>query len=397
MGHSTIVLPGRHPATFLFMLTLAMLMTSLFQRPTLFMGVPRVWKKLHAPLHAIIAAAAADSPGHVPSPAVLASAVGLDRCRLGLVGAAPMHPSISEFFDTSVALPIFNLYGMTENFALSHCTTERWQKAGTVGKANPYCVASLADGTDEIQVSSRASMLGYVYNPAQTQAAMGPNGMVYTGDVGAVDDDGFLTIVGRIKELIITAGGENIAPVNIEDALKLESAAFSNAVVVGEGRKFLSVLLTLTTAADGVGGFTDRLVGTAAEVDPLCKTVGEASVSDVWMHFIDGAVDRANSAAISRAQQVKKWELLPTDLSINGGELGPTLKLIRPVVTQKYAKLIDSCYGVISKSSVRENQEIKRSSFYRVSARGRWWVAFVRPSTGRGGVRSIPPVTSRVR
>lgn len=285
---------------------------------------------------------------------------GLGNCKLGLVGASSIQPSISEFFTRAVGLPIFDVYGMTENFGLSHCNTERWRKIGTVGRPNPYCNASLSVSTGEILVGSRATMAGYMHSPEQTADMLGPNGVVRTGDIGAVDDDGFVTVVGRIKELIITAGGEKVAPVIIEDNIKSESSAFSNAVVVGEGRKFLSVLLTLTTAADGDGGYTDKLVGAAADVDSKCTTVGDASTSDVWMHYIDGAIERANANAISRMQQVKKWGLLPTDLSILGGELGPTLKLVRPAVTQTYAKLIDSFYGVISKTSVTRKVKIKR-------------------------------------
>ena len=159
-------------------------------------------------------------------------------------------------------------------------------------------------------------------------------------------------VLGRIKELIITAGGENVAPVMIEDHIKKELPCVSNAIVIGDKRKYLTVFLTFKVVIEtGTEKPTDTLAPGAVE---WCRTIGSrsTSVSEIIsgpdhrvMRAIQGGIDRANKSAVSRAANVQKWTILPVDVSIPGGELGPTLKLKRFYFNKKYSYAIDKLYS----------------------------------------------------
>ena len=161
---------------------------------------------------------------------------------------------------------------------------------------------------------------------------------------------GFVSITGRIKELIITAGGENVPPVLIEDALKDAMPALSNAMVIGDKRKFLTVLLTLQADVDLESGVpTKKLTGhaleTCKEIGSTATTTEEARDDPKWKAYIDAGVKKANSQATSRAQNVGKWALLTEDFSEAGGELTPTLKLKRSVAAEKHSAAIEKMYA----------------------------------------------------
>ena len=179
----------------------------------------------------------------------------------------------------------------------------------------------------------RNVMMGYLGQPEKTAEAIDEEGYLHSGDLGIKDESGFFGITGRIKELIITAGGENIPPVIIEDFIKKELPCVSNVILIGDRRKFLTCLLTMKTEVDpDTQEPLDTLSKPALE---WCETIGSKAnnVQDVLapdpavMRAIEQGIQRANGYATSRAQKVQKWALVQKDFSLPGGELGPTLKV----------------------------------------------------------------------
>eukprot|EP00040_Diaphanoeca_grandis_P015989 m.82265 g.82265 ORF g.82265 m.82265 type:complete len:616 (-) comp25502_c0_seq1:258-2105(-) len=310
-------------------------------KPTWFIGVPRVWEKFCAGLKP---ACGVGGPLHGKPTVYARGALGLQAVKAAFAGSAPVDDDILTFFD-SIDIAICDIYGMTENFALSHCNVEGERKYGSVGRSVPGGETKLADGTNEILTRSRSTMLGYMYNEEKTVESIDSEGWLHTGDVGSLNDEGFYTIVGRIKELIITAGGENCAPVVLEAALKKHLPAISNVMMIGDKRKFISCVFTLQCTPTATGGFTDQLDGASAKVDPDAKTIKDAQASAVWKKYLDDGVAKANEEAISKAQQTKKWIILSSEFSIPTGELGPTLKLKRIEVNKNFEKEIEGIYA----------------------------------------------------
>ncbi|XP_036383253.1 long-chain-fatty-acid--CoA ligase ACSBG2-like [Megalops cyprinoides] len=351
-------------------------------RPTSFLGVPRVWEKMQESMKATGAkvsmvrkkvAAWAKSIGlqagynhmngnlTVPWGYTLANnlvfkkvrlALGLDRCKACFTGAAPITKDTLEYF-MSLNIPLYELYGMSESTG-PH--TISWQGAYRImscGKVVTGCRTKLdkidEEGNGEICFWGRHVFMGYLNMPEKTEEALDQEGWLHSGDLGKHIND-FLFITGRIKELIITAGGENIPPVPIEDAVKEEVSIISNAMLVGDKRKFLSMLLTLKCNVDDAGEPTHEL--TPATVD-FCQRRGVTAirVSDITAkkepaiyQAIQEGIERVNTRATSNAQKIQKWAILERDFSISGGELGPTMKLKRPVVLKMYEDIINKFY-----------------------------------------------------
>jgi len=315
--------------------------------PTIFIGVPRVWEKMYDALRAAIKA----NPKFDGNPALM-GAVGLSKVKAALVGAAPMQEAVFHFFDKH-GLEIQEVYGMTENTAVSHLSCPGMRKVGTVGRPTVFGTVKLDPNTNEILVKCRANMMGYMKNPEKTQETFDEDGWLKTGDIGAVETgpqaeanvDGYYRIVGRIKELIITAGGENIPPVLIESEIKQKLPMISNAVVIGDRQKMLVLLLTLKLKPTPTGAWTDQLDLESAAFDSSCTTLAEAKMSKKWQAAIDAAVSEFNAKiATSRAQNIRGWALLDTDFTPNV-ELTPTLKLKREVVHTRYSTVIRGLYG----------------------------------------------------
>jgi len=316
-------------------------------RPTMMVAVPRVWEKFEA--------ATRGMDGQVPKPQML-ELLGLDQVKLAIVGAAPIAATTLHWFE-ELGLAINEIYGMTENTAFATMSYPTRRKVGAVGiptlapdtQDHQLC---LYPGTNEICTRSRATMMGYMHNPEKTVDAIDAEGWLHTGDIGAIDDSGFISIVGRIKEMIISAGGENMAPVLIEEILKKELPALSNVMVVGDRQKYVIALMTLKLEPDPANprGFGDKLAAEAAAVDPSATTVAEALSSKVWQAYLSEGVERANTQIISRAQNVRKFAVLSTDFSpspalAERAELTPTLKLKRDVAHKNFAKDIKETYG----------------------------------------------------
>ena len=313
-------------------------------RPTLFFGVPRIWEKFHAGVAQKLGAAtgvkkrlatwAMDVAGQVhalrdrgqPLPRLLGAqyelanklvlskvkaAIGFDRARTLISGAAPIAPDVLAFF-AKLDLPIREIYGQSEDTGPTSYNLPGRTKLGSVGAPLPGLEVRIADD-GEICVRGPNVFLGYYKEPEATAECL-HDGWLLSGDLGAFDPDGFLTITGRKKEIIITAGGKNIAPKNIEAAIK-QSPFVGEAVVIGDRRKFLTALITL---ADGVSG--DARTAIQAQIDTVNET-------------------------LARVEQVKKFAILERPFGIDTGELTPTLKIKRKVVAQKYAPQIEAMYA----------------------------------------------------
>jgi long-chain-fatty-acid--CoA ligase ACSBG len=278
-------------------------------------------------------------------------ALGFDECTSFFTGAAPTSKETFMFFG-ALGISISELYGMSECTGPQTISRPNYRRLGSCGASIPSTELKIdhVDGRDkpgegEICYRGRHIMMGYMKDAHKTQEAIDSEGFLHSGDVGRVDQNGLLYITGRIKELLITAGGENIAPVPIEESVKKELPAIANCMLVGDRRKFNSLLVTLKTEPDlDSGAFTDKLIGDAANVSPA-KSVQQAMKDPAWRKYVQAGVDRANKQATSRACYIQKFVILPTDFSVPGGELTPTLKVKRAVVCEKYKDVIEAMYS----------------------------------------------------
>jgi long-chain acyl-CoA synthetase len=328
-------------------------------RPTVFFGVPRIWEKLHAGLAARLGEAtgarrrlvewarrvctevnaqrdrgealprALDLQYRLADRLVLGkikAALGFDRARRLLSGAAPIAPDVLQFF-ASIDLPIREIYGQSEDSGPTSCNLVGRTKLGSVGPPLPGLQVRIAqDG--EIQIKGPNVFLGYYKEPEATAEAL-VDGWLCSGDLGAFDRDGFLTITGRKKEIIITAGGKNIAPKNIEAAIK-QLPVVGEAIVIGDRRKYLTALVTIDEAA-------------AKKLAPGADGPALAAAPEVRA-AIQAQIDQVNES-LARVEQVKRFAVLPRPFAVDTGELTPTLKLKRKVVAEKYASEIDALYA----------------------------------------------------
>jgi len=247
---------------------------------------------------------------------------------------------------------VLELYGMSECTGPMTVSFSDYFKVGSCGPAIPGCELKIdhVEGRDkkgegEICYRGRHIMLGYMKEPAKTREAIDPQGFLHSGDVGRIDEHGLLYITGRIKELIIGAGGENIAPVPVEDSIKAVLPAISNAMMIGDRQKYNNVLITLKTEVDDKGDSTNKLTGAALKVSDASTTVEQAIKDEKWRAYIQKGLDTANRQAASNAQTVQKFIILPIDFSVSGGELTPTLKLKRNFVCEKYRTEIARLYA----------------------------------------------------
>jgi long-chain-fatty-acid--CoA ligase ACSBG len=279
------------------------------------------------------------------------SAIGLDQARVCLTGAAPIMKHTLDYFG-SIGIHILEVYGMSENTGPQNVCKTDYFKAGSCGIPIPGTEIKLdnvkgrdKEGEGEVCFRGRHVMIGYLNNLEKTKESIDSDGWLHSGDVGFIDQaTNLLYITGRIKELIITAGGENIAPVPVEDAIKAHCPALSNVMMIGDKRKYNTLLVTLRQVPDGAEGFTENLFGASLEVNPDVKTVSQAQSDASWTDYIQAGIDNYNKNAVSNAQKVQKFKILKTDFSVDGGELTSTQKLKRNIVTEKYKSEIDSMY-----------------------------------------------------
>jgi len=353
-------------------------------RPTFFFGVPRVWEKFKAaiqakakePKGAVMGALVSWAKGKcyekntgrsMSQPSVspfgygLASkvmgkvkaALGLDQCVMCLTGAAPISRDTLEYFK-NLDIFIHEVYGMSESGGPTTCNRLYHRETGTTGPALNGIEVKLdhvpdrdKKGEGEICFRGRSIMMGYLGMETKTREAIDDEGFMHSGDVGSFDESGCLSITGRIKELLITEGGENIAPVPIEHYIKSLCPALSNVIMIGDRRKYCTCLISLKTKIDPeTEKPTDMLDGPALDVSNA-KTVQEAKEDTKWKAYIEDAIKTYNSDeefCVSRAQKLQYFRILPEDLSRPQGTLGPTLKIKRSVVTKIYSEVIESMY-----------------------------------------------------
>jgi long-chain acyl-CoA synthetase len=312
-------------------------------RPTFLPAVPRVYEKIHASTLGEIERAggvkralglwalrigARASNADRPSPLLRAQARIADklvfakvkeklggRLRLGVSGAAPLGLDVLEFFN-SMGILVIEGYGLTETSSSLSVNEQEDYRLGTVGRAVEGCEVKF-DDDGEILVKSPSVFAGYYKDPDATAAAFTDDGWFRTGDVGEIDADGFIKITDRKKDLIITAGGKNIAPQNLENALKA-SRFVSQAVAIGDRRPYVTALITL-----------DRDEVNATGRDP--------------QELVQEIVDTVNRDRV-RVEQIKKFTILPRDFSQEEGEVTPTLKLRRRIVQEHFADEIEQLY-----------------------------------------------------
>lgn len=253
------------------------------------------------------------------------------RIRFMVSGAAPISVKILEFFH-AVGILILEGYGLTETAAPATVNRIDDFKFGTVGKPIPCCEVKIAaDG--EVLIRGENVFKEYYKNPEATGEAFTADGWFKTGDIGTIDEDGFLKITDRKKELIVTAGGKNIPPQNIENLLKT-SQYISNAFVYGDRRKYLTALITLDDE-EVVNYLKSRNIS-------YDKNVPLAEHPEV-VKLIAKEIEEKNSK-LARYEQIKKYRILNKDFSVDSGELTPTMKLKRRVITERYKKLLDEMY-----------------------------------------------------
>jgi long-chain acyl-CoA synthetase len=253
------------------------------------------------------------------------------RMREATTGAAPIAPDILEFF-YAAGSPVLEGYGMTESTGVGTTSTRQNFKFGTVGRAMPGTEVKIAED-GEILLRGPNIFLGYWRNEEATREVLDPEGWLHTGDLGQLDEEGYLKITGRKKDIIITAGGKNLAPANLENDLK-QSRWISQAVMYGDRRPYPVALVTLDE--EEIVPWA-RKRGLPTELSELC---GQEEVRELIQNELD-----AVNAKYAQVEQIKKFAILDHDLSQETGELTPTLKVKRSIVYDKYDELFDSLYA----------------------------------------------------
>jgi long-chain acyl-CoA synthetase len=329
--------------------------------PTIFFGVPRVWERIHATLRERAAgaswgkrrlfawalgvgrrAALRAASGGRAGPwaafqqrlaerlvaAKVRARLGLARVRIPITGGAPIAPDILEFF-AALGLPIYEVYGLSEA-----CGPVTWNRPGalrfgTLGTPMPGVEVRIA-GDGEILVRGPNVFLGYFQDPAATAEAF-DGGWLKTGDLGRLDGENYLTVTGRKKEILITAGGKNIAPVPLERALE-GIALVGQAVVVGDRRPYLAALLTLDREAAGRFAAEHGLA------------VGEVAEEPALLAELQRSIDEVNRQ-FARVENIRRFRVLPQPFTEAAGELTPTQKIRRQVICRRHAAEIDDLYG----------------------------------------------------
>ena len=321
-------------------------------KPHLFIGVPRIYEKIYSNLKAAIDGKAILRIGlKIPGLSnvfkkKLIDAVGFSNVRYAATGAAPINPDILRLFH-SLGIPIYEGYGMTENTAVATSNHDLYNKIGTVGKPQKGSEVKISDD-GEILLKGRHVMKGYFNNIEATNKDL-IDGWLYTGDIGKIDSDGFLSITGRKKEIYVSSGGKNIAPLVIEETMKSISMV-SQCFLVGDGRKYCSALLTLDLGVilrDKVGIEAHKIPKDPGAQISLLQEKGEkledyTENKDVFKEIEKFVIEL--NGKFSNPEQIKKFSILPRDFTIDDGELTPTLKMRRKQITENWSSVIESMY-----------------------------------------------------
>jgi long-chain acyl-CoA synthetase len=331
--------------------------------PTLFHAVPRIWEKYYSGIVLKIDDATwfkrkayktalkiggryndAMLAGRLPSPLLrlayhlayfavfrkLKERLGFDRVKIGFSGAAPISHNILKYFQ-SIGIPIREGYGMTETTGITHMSDEKNFKLGTVGRPLPDTEVRIAED-GEILVRHKGIFKGYYRDEETTREAL-RDGWMHTGDVGEIDEEGFLKITDRKKDLIITAGGKNIAPQYIENLLKF-SPYINDAVVIGDNRKFISAIIVIDE---------ENVVKFAQDQKVQFTTFATLTRTEEVVNLIQAEVNKVN-AQLARVENIRKFRILDKKLYTEDGEVTPTMKVKRKFINTQYGGLIESMY-----------------------------------------------------
>jgi long-chain acyl-CoA synthetase len=258
--------------------------------------------------------------------------IGIHRSRFLVTGAAPISPELVKWY-IALGVPMLEVWGMTESCGASTGVPAERIKPGSIGPAAPYNEVRLDPKTHEILVRGENVFMGYLNQPEKTAETIDADGWLHTGDVGTVDEDGFFRITDRMKDIIITAGGKNVTPSELENELKF-SPYITDAVVIGDKKAYLTVIIMIDQ--ENVERF-------AQDHDVPFSNYASLTKAPEVQDLIQREVDRVN-AKFARAEQIKKFFLLDTQLSAEDEELTPTMKLKRKLVQQKYAPQIEAMY-----------------------------------------------------
>lgn len=335
-------------------------------QPTIFFAVPRIWERIHAGilirlndaslLKRLVAGPSMATAGYIGRKRVehggdftagakilywifnllffrsMKERIGLRRCRYASSGAAPIAPEVLEFF-MGLGVPVYELYGMTENVAVATTNFPGNAKVGTVGE--PYVTGTLRidELTGEIQTKHPGVFVGYWNKPEKTAEAFTEDGWLKTGDVGVWVDETHVKIVDRIKHIIITSGGKNVSPSEIENSLKT-SPYVKEAMVIGDARKYLSALIGIEF--DVVGDWATR------KGIPY-TTYRDLSEKPEVIELIQAVVDETNKK-FARVENIRKFRMIPKELDHEDGELTATQKLKREAMDEMFGDLIEGMY-----------------------------------------------------
>jgi len=335
-------------------------------RPNWFFAVPRIWEKLKAGLETQIASREPEERAKAeaalgaavkkvqleqagqPVPDELAAAVaqadeamfapiramlGFDQINAVNVGAAPTPVEVLEFFH-AIGIPLSELWGMSETCGAGTCNPPEKIKIGTVGPPAPGVEIKLGED-GEVLVKGGVVMLGYRNLPEKTAEAIDEDGWLHTGDIGTIDEDGYLKIVDRKKEIIINAAGKNMSPANIEATLKSSSSLIAQACCIGDARRYNTALLVLDADFAPMWASQHGIEDTSLEA---------LAANDQIHAEVEKAVAEANEK-LARVEQIKKFTIVPGDWLPGGDELTPTMKLKRKPIDAKYAETIDGMYA----------------------------------------------------
>ena len=335
-------------------------------QPTLFFAVPRIWERLHAGVlirsgdasrlkkaflnqglkaaTSIGRAKVANGGSHTGKSMLLhaiwfpfvfrplLSRIGLRHVRRAASGAAPIAPEVLEFF-MGLGVDVYELYGMTENSAVATCNYPGRVKLGTVGEPYPGAEIRIDEETGEIQSKHAGVFVGYWNKPEKTAETFTEDGWLRTGDVGEWVDGTHVKIVDRMKDIIITSGGKNISPSEIENALKA-SPYIAEAMVIGDGRKYLTALIGIEQ--DTVGNW-------ALRKNLPYTTYRDLTEKPEVVELVQGVVNDCNEK-FARVEGIKKFKLIPKELDHEDGELTATQKLKRSAMIDIFGDMVESMY-----------------------------------------------------
>tara|TARA_B100000287_G_scaffold82763_1_gene75481 strand:- start:2089 stop:3867 length:1779 start_codon:yes stop_codon:yes gene_type:complete len=322
-------------------------------QPHLFISVPRIYEKIYSNLKAAIDSKAILRIGlKIPGLSnvfkkKLREAAGFGNSRFAISGAAPINPDILKLFQ-ELDIPLFEGYGMTENTAGITINFHGNNKIGSVGKCMPFFNVKIADD-GEVLIKGDNVMKGYYKNPKATQETI-VDGWLHTGDVGEIDQEGFLSITGRKKEIYVSSSGKNVAPLVIEETMK-SIPIVSQCFLVGDGKKYCSALLTLDMGVilrDKIGIEATEIPKDPVEQNQMImdndKSLSDFTDSKEMYDELSEEINRLN-LKFSNPEQIKKFSILPRDFSIDEGELTPTLKIRRKQINDNWADTIDKMYS----------------------------------------------------